>query len=112
MSATIARRLARVEGDRLAGAITHFADYWDRLANDLATVAADTAALAAADDGDTPLSLALWDVIELTTHHPDDQRGIRAALATVAPFVALTPQANPLAILAALEGLLARSSGS
>ncbi len=102
MSATIARRLNRVEGDRLTAAISHFADYCHRIFTAPAIVAADTAALAAdpEEDEDTPCDLALWDVIALTTQHPTDQQGIRAALATVAPFVV---------ILTALEGLLARS---
>ncbi len=48
-------------------------------------------------------------VIELTTAHPTEQQRIRAALATVAPFVGLTPSDSPLPILAALEDVLERS---
>jgi len=103
MSTALARRLDRVEGDRLAGAITHFADYCHRAFADPAVEAADPE-----EYEDTPLTLALWDVIELTTSHPIDHQGIRAALGTVAPFVVLTRAASPLAILTALEERLRR----
>jgi len=66
------------------------------------------AALAADPAGaeDTPFTLALWPVIALTTDQPTAQPAIRAALATVAPFVGLTGAAHPLPILAALEDVL------
>lgn len=60
-------------------------------------------------DEDTPFTLALWEVIELTTAHPTEQQRIRAALTTVAPFAGLTPSDSPLPILAALEDVLERS---
>jgi hypothetical protein len=109
MSTALARRLDRVEGDHFAAAITHFADACRRVFT-APDAAADAAALAA-DPGepeDTPFTLALWDVIELTTAHPTEQQRIRAALATVAPFVGLTPSDSPLPILAALEERLRR----
>jgi xanthine/CO dehydrogenase XdhC/CoxF family maturation factor len=103
MSLLLARRLAHVEGERLAAAITHFAGYCRRV-----FTAPDAAADAADPEGaeDTPFTLALWPVIALTTAHPTDHPAIRAALAAVAPFVALPPSAGPLPILAALEGVL------
>ena len=104
MSSAIARRLTRVEGERLAAAITRFADSCRRV-----FTTPDAAADAAADPegaDDTPFTLALWPVIALTTAHPTDHPAIRAALATVAPFVGLTPRASPLPILAALEDVL------
>ena len=110
MSLLLARRLARVEGERLAAASTHFADSCRRvfIAPDAAV---DAAALGADPEGenDTPFTLALWEVIELATSHPTGHTAIRAALATVAPFVGLTPDAGPLAIFAALEDVLERS---
>ncbi len=110
MSAAIARRLDRVEGDRLAGALAHFAGYCRRVFTTPTTVGTATAALESDPEGDedTPFTLALWDVIELTTAHPTEQRRIRAALATVAPFVGLTSAARPLAIPTALEERLRR----
>ncbi len=109
MSTALARRLDRVEGDRLAGAITHFAGHCRRVFT-APDAAADAAALAVDPEGDedTPFTLALWDVIELTTAHPTEQQRIRAALATVAPFVGLTSAARPLAILTALAERLRR----
>jgi len=109
MSTALARRLDRVEGDHFATAITNFADACRRVFT-APDAAADAAALAAdpEEPEDTPFTLALWDVIELTTAHPTEQRRIRAALATVAPFVGLTPSDSPLPILAALEVLLGR----
>ncbi len=102
----IGRRLDRVEQDHLAAAITRFAQSCRRVFTVL-DPAAD-AALAADPEGgqDTPFTLALWPVIALTTDQPHEQPAIRAALATVAPFVGLTPSASPLPILAALEGVL------
>ncbi len=87
-----ARRLNRVEVDRRAAAITHFAGYCGRVFT-APDAAADAAALAADPEGDedTPVEVVLWEVIELTTAHPAEQQRIRAALATVAPFVGLTP---------------------
>ncbi len=102
MSTAIARRLDRVEDEHFAAAITRFADSCRRV-----FAAPDAAADADPEGGaDTPFTLALWPVIELTTSHPTEQQAIRAALATVAPFVGLTPSAPPLAILAALEAVL------
>jgi hypothetical protein len=108
MSTAIARRLDRVEEISLAAAITRFANTCRRVFT--ALDAAADAALAADPEGgeDTAFTLALWPVIELTTDRPTEQPAIRAALATVAPFVQLTPSASPLAILAALEEVLAR----
>jgi hypothetical protein len=108
MSTAIARRLDRVEDDRLAAAISRFADSCRRVFD--APDPAAAAALAADPEGgqDTPFTLALWPVIELTTDQPLEQPAIRAALATVAPFVGLTPSAGPLLILAALEDVLGR----
>jgi len=107
MSTAIARRLDHVEGDHFAAAITHFADACRRVFT-APDAAADAAALAADPEGgaDTPFTLALWDVIELTTDQPTEQQAIRAALATVAPFVGLTPRDSPLPILAALEDVV------
>jgi len=107
MSTAIARRLDRVEGDHFATAITRFAASCRRVFN-APDPAADAAALEGDPEGaaDTPFTLALWDVIELTTSHPTEQPRIRAALATVAPFVGLTPRDSPLPILAALEDVL------
>jgi hypothetical protein len=106
MSTALAHRLTRVEGERLAAAITRFAESCRRV---FTTPDAAADADAAADPegaDDTPFTLALWPVIELTTDHPTDHPAIRAALATVAPFVALPPDAGPLPILAALEDVL------
>jgi len=102
MSTALARRLDRVEGDHFAAAITNFADACRRV-----FTAPDAAADADPEGGaDTPFTLALWPVIELTTSHPTAQQAIRAALATVAPFVGLTPRDSPLPILAALEDVV------
>ncbi len=102
MSSAIAHRLDRVEGAHLAAAITHFAGHCRRV-----FTAPDAAANADPERGtDTPFTLALWPVIELTTSQPTGHPAIRAALATVAPFVALSPSAPPLTILAALEDVL------
>ncbi len=111
MSTTLANRLDRVEGISLAAAISRFAESCRRVFDPPAALAAAAdAALAADPEGgeDTPFTLALWPVIELTTDQPTAQQAIRAALATVAPFLGLTPSASPLAILAALEGVLSR----
>jgi hypothetical protein len=103
MNTAITRRLDRVEGDRLAVAITHFTDHCRRCftAPDAPADAADPEA-----GEETPFTRALWSVIELTMDRPTNQQSIRAALATVAPFVGLTPNASPLPILAALEDVL------
>jgi len=95
-----------VEGERLAATITRFADSCRRV-----FTTPDAAADAADPEGaeDTPFTQALWEVIALTTAHPTEEQRIRAALATVAPFVGLTPDAGPLPILAALEDMLERS---
>jgi hypothetical protein len=105
MSLLLARRLARVEGERLAAAITRFADSCRRVFT-TPDAAADKRAATPEGEEDTPFTLALWEVIALTTAHPADHPAIRAALATVAPFVALPPSAGPLPILAALEDVL------
>jgi hypothetical protein len=102
MSTALARRLDRVEGDHFATAITNFATACRRV-----FTAPDAAADADPEGGaDTPFTRALWSVIELTVDRPTNQQSIRAALATVAPFVGLTPNASPRLILAALGGVL------
>jgi hypothetical protein len=110
MSTALARRLDRVEDEHFAAAITHFADYCYWVFGTPTAVGTATAALAAdpEEPEDTPFTLALWPVIELTTSHPTEQQAIRAALATVAPFVGLSPSAGPLPILAALEAMVER----
>lgn len=103
MSTTIARRLDRVEGDHLAAAITHFADHCHGV-----FTAADPADAADPEGGEeSPFTLALGPVIELAATNPTEQHGIRAALATVAPFVGLTAMDSPLVILATLEDVIA-----
>jgi hypothetical protein len=107
MSTAIARRLDRVESERLTAAISHFGQHCHQVfsAPDPAADATDAADPTA---GETPFVLALWPVIDLATTIPADQGAIRAALRTVAPFVGLAATASPLAILVALEDVLAQ----
>ncbi len=61
MSTALARRLDRVEGDHLAGAITHFAGYCRRVFTTPPAVGTATAAFEGDPEGDedTPFTLAL-----------------------------------------------------
>jgi hypothetical protein len=129
---TIGRRVQQLErngGQRLDAAIAAFGAAWQRHMADPATTARRAAALreagytgttieafrawigTAQTPGERAESRAYRAAIRALVLCPADHAAIRAALADVAPFVGLTPDAGPLAILAALEDLLARSCG-